>query len=88
MTSAPLFAFPIVPEERFARRIESRLDAVEYAVQDVYEYAQHKARKLTRKLGRDPEYYLRVIFDRGAFIHPMSRDPSLNSLAFPDSECA
>ncbi|KAI1788545.1 hypothetical protein LXA43DRAFT_1097239 [Ganoderma leucocontextum] len=62
------------PSERFERRLRTRLDAVEDAVQDVYDYARRRAQRLSDALGQDPEYYLGVMFDWGAFLHPMPKD--------------
>lgn len=68
------------PEERFARRLKTRLDLVDEAVQSVVEYAQRKARRLSSMLGRDEEYFLSLMFDWGSFLHPMERLPESNPL--------
>ena len=85
-SSSPHPVFNESPETVFARRLKTRLDSVEVAVQDVFEYAQLCAQHLADTLGKDPQYYLGVIFDRGAFIHPMSRPPALDSLDFVKGE--
>ena len=53
-----------------SRRINDYLDTVEDAVQEVYRFAQGKARCLSNTVGRHPDYYMSMIFQRCAFLHP------------------
>ena len=85
-SSSPHRVFTESPETLFARRLKTRIDSVEVAVRDVFEYAQLCAQHLADTLGKDPQYYLGIIFDRGTFIHPMSRPPALDSLDFVKGE--
>ena len=55
-------------------------------MQDVFEYAQFRVQHLSDNLRHDPEYVLSLMFDRGAFLHPMSRSSSRGSSGAGDGE--
>ncbi|KAI1785820.1 hypothetical protein LXA43DRAFT_1065555 [Ganoderma leucocontextum] len=57
------------------RRLDEYLDTVEAAVHEVFQFARSTAQRLADStVGRnrhDADYYLRMIFNRGAFLHPL-----------------
>ena len=57
-------------------RAEHLLDGVEVAVQEVYRFAHAKAQHLANTVGRDPDYYMRMMFRRYALLHPMPKRTS------------
>ena len=61
-----------VHAEGSGRCLDEYLDTVEGAVQRVFDFAHTSAQHLVDTVGhdRDVEYYLRMIFHRGAYLHP------------------
>ena len=75
-------------EEVFNLRLRDRLDVVELTIWEVFDYAERKARHLSQILGKDPEYFLGLMFDRGTLYHLMSRLPDRGSSASPNGGLA
>ena len=62
-----------VGDDASARWADEYLDTVESGVQQVLQFAETTARLLADTVGHghDAEYYLRLIFTRGAYLHPL-----------------
>ena len=80
------FAFANPPDERFRRRLETRIDTVEAAMLDVFEYAERRAQRLSDTSGHNSEYFLALMFDRGSFIYPMSKHSMSAASESPSSK--
>ena len=76
---------PGVDQAKLARRAEEHYIIVEEVVQRVYDYARTSAQHLSNVCGREEEYYLRLMFHRGAVLHPMPEQEALSSCQFTTS---
>lgn len=76
---------PCVDQAKLARRAEEHYIIVEEVVQRVYDYARTSAQHLSNVCGREEEYYLRLMFHRGAVLHPMPEQEALSSCQFTTS---
>ena len=70
---------PSVDHARLARRAEEHFTFVEDIVRRVYDFARTSARHLSNVYGYEEDYYLRLIFHRGAVLHPMPAQQPFSS---------
>ena len=70
-----------------ARRADERLTFVDEVVRRVYDFARTSARHLSKVYGHEEDHYLRLIFHRGAVLHPMPQNEPLSSSSCQLSPC-
>ena len=67
---------PSVGQGKLARCAEERFAIVEEAIQRVYDFARISVHQLSAICGQEADYYLRLIFQRGAALYPTPKqDP-------------
>ena len=77
---------PSVGQGKLARCVEERFTIVEEAVQRVYDFARISAHQLSAICGQEADYYLRLIFQRGAALHPTPKQDTPPSCRFTRCE--
>ena len=71
--------YPSADQGKLGRFAEDRSTIVEEAVQRVYDFARISAQQLSAICGREADYYLRLIFQRGEVLHPTpDQEPPLS----------
>ena len=79
---------PSIDQARLARRAEEHFTFVEDVVRRVYDFARTSARHLSNVYGHEEDYYMRLIFHRGAVLHPMPVQQSSSSCQLTRCESA
>ena len=77
---------PRFDRAEIASHAEERLSLVEATIQRVYDFACSSAQDLSHTCGRDPDYYLRVIFKHGYLLHPTPESEPLSACQFTPCE--
>lgn len=77
---------PSVDQEKLAKRAEEQSTIIEEVVGRVYDFARVSAQHLANVCGREEDHYLRLIFHRGAILHPMPEQEPLSSCQFTRCE--
>ena len=78
--------YPSADQGKLGRHAGDGSAIVEEAVQRVYDFARISAHQLSAICGQEADYYLRLIFQRGAALHPTPKQDTPPSCRFTRCE--